>query len=105
MKFRKTAAGILALCLLAAILPLSLFSCGQAGTGLSDALQSAVNDALSGYGSGADDEIVIYTTPDDPEEPVNRETLPPVAEEKADPEPEPAAEPQPEPAPIVEPDP
>ena len=31
MKFRKTAAGILALLMLAAILSFSLFSCGQAG--------------------------------------------------------------------------
>ena len=99
MKFRKTAAGILALLMLAAILPLSLFSCGQAG--LTDALQYAV-DAANEALSGADDEIMIYTTPDDP---ANRETLPPETEEIAEPEPVAEPEPQPEPEPVAEPEP
>ncbi len=113
MKFRKTAAGLLALLLLAAILPLSLFSCGEAV--ISDALHyaaDAANDALS----DAADELVIYTTPETEAPALETEAKPepeapaPAAEPELEPEPTPEpeapiAEPEPEPEPVPEPEP
>ncbi len=77
MKFRKTAAGILALLLLTVLLPFSLFSCGEAV--VSEALNYAVDAANEALG-GSSDEIVIYTTPDETRSPETEAAEGPAAE-------------------------